>query len=98
MSPMLIALLLVAVGMLAVVKEERGEVLEFTPVDWSVAAAGVVLALYVFMADAVRALPGGIEAVSRVRPTRFNWPLFLVALLAMAYPLMRALRSQARKS
>ena len=98
LSPMLIASLLVVAGALAVVKAERGEVLAFTPVDWSVAAAGATLALYLFMADALRALPGGMEAVSHARPTRFNWPLFLVALLAMAFPLMRALRSQARKS
>ena len=98
LSPMLIASLLVAAGALAVVREERGEALGFTSIDWSAVGAGTLLALYVFMADALRALPGGIEAVSRARPTQFNWPLFLVALLAMAFPLMRALRSQARKS
>jgi hypothetical protein len=96
LSPMLIASLLVGGGALAVVKAERGEVLGFTPVDWSVAAAGALLALYLFMADALRALPGGIEAVGRTRPTRFNWPLFLVALLAMAFPLIRGLSSRPR--
>jgi hypothetical protein len=93
LAPMLIASLLVAGGALAVVRAERGQALGFTPFDWSVAAAGTVLALYLFTADALRALPGGIEAVSRARPTQFNWPLFLVALLAMAFPLMRALWS-----
>jgi hypothetical protein len=97
LAPMLIALLFVGGGALAVVRAERGEALEFTPVDWSVAAGGCVLALYLFMADALRAVPDGIEAVSRARPTQFNWPLFLVALLAMAFPLLRALRSRARK-
>ena len=98
LSPMLIASLLVAGGALAVVRAERDQVLGFTPVDWGVAAGGAVLALYLFMADALRALPGGIEAVSQARPTQFNWPLFLIALLAMAFPLMRALGSRARRS
>jgi hypothetical protein len=89
LSPMLIASLLVGGGTLAVMRAERGEALDFSPVDWSVAAGGAALALYLFMADALRALPGGIEAVSRARPTRFNWPLFLVALLAMAFPVLK---------
>jgi len=41
------------------------------------------------MIDAWRALPGGRDAVMRVLPTAFNWPLFLVALLLMASPALR---------
>jgi hypothetical protein len=54
---------------------------------WSAAGLGAVLALYVFMADALRALPQGPEAVRTVLPVTFNWPLFLVALALMAVPL-----------
>jgi hypothetical protein len=41
------------------------------------------------MIDAWRALPDGRDAVLQVLPTTFNWPLFLVALLLMASPLLR---------
>jgi hypothetical protein len=42
----------------------------------------------VFMIDAGRALPDGRDAVPHVLPTTFNWPLFCVALVPMASPVM----------
>ena len=59
------------------------------PSRWPVVAncAGVFLALYVFMADALRLLPQGEDALRRLLPTYFNWPLFLVALVLMAVPI-----------
>jgi hypothetical protein len=44
------------------------------------------LALYVFMADAIRTLPQGLEATTHVLPTYFNWPLFGLALVLMVAP------------
>ena len=43
------------------------------------------------MTDAWRALPRGGDAVMHVLPTTFNWPLFLVALLLIASPLLHRL-------
>ncbi len=48
---------------------------------------GVAVALYAFMADAVAAAGGGFEAIRRVLPVEFNWPLYLVALALLAAPL-----------
>jgi hypothetical protein len=56
---------------------------------WALGCAGIALALAVFMIDAWRALPDGREAVLRVLPTTFNWPLFLLALLLMASQALR---------
>jgi hypothetical protein len=53
---------------------------------WLVASLGVLLALYVFMADAIRVAPEGPEAVRNVLPDRFNGPLFGLAWLLMAVP------------
>ena len=60
---------------------------------WAPACAGIVLALAVFMIDAWRMLPNGRDAVLQVLPTRFNWPLFLVALLLMASPALHQVAS-----
>ncbi len=60
---------------------------------WVIAGAGITLALGVFMTDAWRALPGGRDAVLQVLPATFNWPLFLVALLSMAAPILHRLAS-----
>ena len=39
------------------------------------------------MADALHALPNGIQAMRSVLPQAFNWPLFGVALALMAAPI-----------
>ena len=54
--------------------------------DLGAGGTGCVLALGVFMTDALRALPGGRDAILRVLPSAFNWPLFSIALALMATP------------
>jgi hypothetical protein len=52
---------------------------------------GILLALYVFMADALSAVHHrGLDAASTVLPKTFNWPLFCLAFSLMAAPLMRS--------
>ena len=55
--------------------------------SWLVFLAGVFLALYTFMADALRALGNGALAVRNVLPAWYNWPLFALALTLLALPL-----------
>jgi hypothetical protein len=50
--------------------------------------AGVALALYVFMADSIAASARGLDAIRTVLPEKFNWPMFCVALLLMAAPVV----------
>ena len=97
LAPILIALLLVVGGGMAVLKSERGEVLRFTLVEWSVAGVSTLLVLYVFMLDALHAIPEGFEAVSNVRPSSFNWLLFIMALIGMAFSLLSALWKSSHK-
>jgi hypothetical protein len=50
-------------------------------------SAGIALALYVFMADSLRAVVEGRNA-ALVLPAAFDWVLFSAALLLMAAPLI----------
>jgi hypothetical protein len=59
---------------------------------WALACVGVALALALFTSDAWGALPNGQDAVLRVLPTTFNWPLFWLALLLMAAPALDELK------
>ena len=54
----------------------------------------MLLALYLFMADAMRVAGRGVEAVSNLLPTRFDWRLFSLALLLMAAPILDLFRSR----
>jgi hypothetical protein len=88
LAPVSIALLMIVWGTLAT---QSGD--EATDARWASALGwiGIVLALAVFMIDAWRALPGGRDAVLRVLPTAFNWPVFWTAVLLMASPSLQRL-------
>ena len=49
---------------------------------------GAGLALYVFMEDALRTMPQGIDRFMGLRPARFDWPLFLFALVCLSAPVV----------
>jgi hypothetical protein len=50
--------------------------------------AGVLLSLYVFMADAIQSADKSATALRNLLPVSFNWPLFLVALALLLFPLI----------
>jgi hypothetical protein len=83
LAPVSIAAVMILWGTLATQSDDAATTARWS---WALACVGIALALAVFMIDAWRALPDGRDAVLRVLPTTFNWPLFLVALLLMASP------------
>jgi len=83
LAPVSIALVMIVWGTLATQASDGAGDVRWT---WALSSVGIALALSVFMTDAWRALPGGRDAVLRVLPTTFNWPLFWIALLLMASP------------
>ena len=91
LAPISIALVMILWGTLASQFDERA-----SDVHWpsALGSVGIVVALVVFMTDAWWALPNGRDAVLRVLPTRFNWPLFWVALLLIASPALQQVASR----
>lgn len=88
LAPLLIALLLVVWGTLATRFPDRAPG-KSARVCWALAAVGAGLALYTFMADALRVAPNGVAALQTMLPERFNWPAFSLALLLMSAPVVR---------
>ena len=92
LAPVLIALLMIL----------WGTVVSSWPIErardgwkaWALNFSGVALALYLFMADSIRVAHGGVDALRNVLPQSFNWPLFCVALVLMAAPIVQLLWSQ----
>lgn len=86
LAPVLISLLLIVWGTLASQMEQTRTPALATRVASGLGAAGVVLGLWVFMADAIAAAPQGETAVRNALPRSFHWPLFCGALLLMSAP------------
>ena len=89
LAPMSIALLMIAWGTFASQTAPAPASLRASLAAWSLDALGMMLALYVFMADALRVANQGVPVIRNVLPTDFNWPLFLVALAHMAAPVIQ---------
>jgi hypothetical protein len=88
LAPASIAALMIVWGTLATQFEDRAPVTSTTWKLWSVNWLGIALALYVFMADSIRAVSQGLNVMTMELPSEFNWPLFVVALVLMAVPIV----------
>jgi hypothetical protein len=91
-APVTIAVLMIVWGTLVTQARYRRPSMTWTA--RAASAAGIGLALYVFMADAIRILPEGVQATTQFLPTTFNWPLFGIALSLMGIPVVQAASSK----
>lgn len=89
-SPISIASLMVVGGTL--LTHTDGAPPRYWPrnISWMAAAIGVLLALYVFMAESLRVSGTGPSIHRMTLPTRFDWPLFLFAWFLLAAPILDA--------
>jgi len=92
LAPVCIAALMAAGGTLVTQFAKGGRAPWPSPPARAAAAAGVLLALYVFMADALHAPHWSAQALARIRPSAFDWPLYLLALALMGVALVDAWR------
>ena len=84
-SPIVIASLMIIWGVIFVVRANNNIIVRFPVYYWTLLCFSLLLALFVFMKDAVYALPGGAEALWHVRPTVFDWPFFLLSMAGIVF-------------
>ena len=94
LAPVMIALLMIFGGTWASQFERREGVVVSNWRIWMLGLAGTGLALYVFMADTLAAVPQGLSAICNVVPNEFNWPLFGVAFGLMSLPVLQWMWSE----
>jgi hypothetical protein len=97
LAPVSIAVLMVVGGTMVSLFDRPERALWPGPWAWGASLVGAALAVYVFMADAIRVAGGGAEAIRSVLPTQFNWPVFVVAWLMLAAPIVDLCRQQWRR-
>jgi hypothetical protein len=87
LAPVCIATLMIVAGTMMSQFQQEQRSLWPGRRSWGLSLAGALVALYVFMADAIRVAGEGYEAIQKIQPTWFNWPLFVVALVLLAAPI-----------
>jgi hypothetical protein len=98
LAPILISLLLILWGTFASQFERILPPMLSNWRVWVLNFAGVTLALYVFMVDAIAAAPRGVEAIRTVLPEKFSWFVFCVAWLLMAAPVVQTSRQLLKRN
>lgn len=98
LAPTLIAAMMILGGTLVSQYDEPDRPMWPGRRAWLLNIAGVLLALVVFMSDAIQAIPGGGDAIRDVLPVSFNWPLFVVALILMAAPIVEVARQIGKRN
>ena len=91
LAPMSIALLMIFWGTLVSAWRIPPARTSSEWIAWVLNFIGVGLALYAFMADTLRVANKGVEALRNVLPGWFNWPLFGLALILIAAPIVQVL-------
>ena len=92
-APVGIALMMILWGACAVGLQSAQHRAGFEWASMATGSVGILIALYVFMADAIRIASEGEEALRRMLPEHFNTPLFAVALALIAVPVFSAGRA-----
>ncbi len=90
LAPVLISGLMIIIGTLVGVFESESRRIWPGRLAGVVGLGGAALALYVFMADTLRAALSQQGDIQSVLPARFDWPLFLLALALLAAPVVDA--------
>ena len=88
LAPVSISLLMLTLGTLLTHPRSNRLGRDLSPLAWTGAACGALCAIGIFVWDAARVLPDGIQAVLNVLPQQFLWPQFLAALSLMTIPLV----------
>jgi hypothetical protein len=77
-APILISILLISIGFL-LTNDIKFKV---TTIDWILFCLSIIVLLYTFTEDSIISIISGMVKLTEIRPTSFNWILFLTAYIA----------------
>jgi len=72
-APVLISALLIFAGYMLITKIKY----QITIIDWTLLGLSILILLYTFMEDSIKIILSGTGDLTTVRPTSFNWILFI---------------------
>jgi uncharacterized membrane protein len=80
-------------GTTAVFRNDQGHVIRFRILEAITLLIGILAMLFAFMQDALSILPASAGLISQLKPSQFNWMVFLVGLLLSGFVVWRIMRT-----
>ena len=93
-APVLISLLMIIGGILIVRREDQGIIVRLRISDGIFLGLGILIMLYVFMQDAISILPATSEELSSLKPSSFNWFVFMIGYVLSAVTVWRIVKKK----
>lgn len=93
-APVLISLLMIIGGVLIVRREDQGTIVRLRISDGIFLGLGILIMLYVFMQDAISILPATSEELSSLKPSSFNWFVFMIGYVLSAITVWRIVKKK----
>jgi len=90
-APILISILLISIGYLLLNDVQ----FKISSIDWIVFILSIIVLLYTFVEDSIKAIFSGTGDLTQIRPTSFNWILFLIAFAAWTLTTIKVFYSRA---
>jgi hypothetical protein len=91
-APILISLFMIAGGSMTVIREDQEHVIRIRIFEVITLLIGILFMLYAFMQDALSILPANSIQLSQLKPSQFNWVVYLVGLLMCGFSVWRFTR------
>ena len=88
-SPIIISIFLISISYLLIIDFK----LKIKTFDWVVFCLSIIIILYTFMEDSIKTILSGGININEVRPSNFNWILFLIAYISMIITSIKAFYS-----
>jgi len=92
-APILVSLLMIIGGTMAVFRNNQGHAIRFRILEAITLLIGILAMLFAFMQDALSILPASAGLISQLKPSQFNWMVFLVGLLLSGFVVWRIMRT-----
>lgn len=88
-TPIIISIFLILISYLLIIDFK----LKIKSLDWVVFYLSIIIILYTFMEDSIKTILLGSININEVRPSNFNWILFLIAYISMIITSIKAFYS-----
>ena len=92
-APVMISILLIAIGYLLNIEVK----FKVTSLDWIVFGLFIIVILYTFVEDSILVIISGTGNIIEIRPTNYNWFLFLIAYAALTLTTIKVFYHSGKK-